>query len=484
MRTAVLLLLLATPPSFGDYMDHFVIRQDVGIHKAPYLGPAELVVLPVEISTAPPLDTDAIARFYQPDNNLGFTHYYQTASLGRYQPHVTVAPKVVYATCPLPAAQFPGCSVARGDIAAFTAGLDMIRDVVRRERDENGFDFSRLDVNGRDGQPDGWADGVMLLTNVPFGGIAFPFGYYNRGDNLAGGMGGPLIVNGVKIGHVAIAGDSDVTVLVHEFGHVLGLTDLYSESDAYAGLWLSQMGAWGYDEKIPLPDAETRFRLRWGNWHQVSGRQRVRINPVETLGEVWRLGVGDEYFLVENRGPGDFDRFLPGRGLAVFHVDRTLKQLDGQEGGFQERILNCVDCDPWHPYIGWVQADGKFGIEDNRPPDYPHMLFHPGDHLGADPGGQAPSASHRVLSSNLYSGAASQVAIDDIELNADGSFDVTLTGPKGCDETLCPAGDGCAPVTCADPKDWNAGGCAAWGGGPGLLALAALARRRRRLISS
>lgn len=481
MRTFVLTALLAATAASADYMDHFVVREDVGPHKAPYLGNAEIVIMPVEVATAPPLDLDAITRFFASDNNDGFVHYYETASLNRYHPHVTVAPKVVYATCPLPVAQFPNCNVARGDIAAFTAGIDMIRDVVRRERDENGFDFSTTDVNGHAGTKDGWSDGVMLLTNVEFGGIAFPFGYFNRGDNLNGGTGGPLIVNNTKIGHVAITGDGDFITLVHEFGHLLGLTDLYSESDAYAGLWLSQMGAWGYDSKIPLPDAESRFRLRWDEWHQVSGKQRVKIHPVETLGEVWRLGVGDEYFLIENRGPGDYDKFLPSRGLAVFHVDRTLPQLKGDEGYFQERTINCVDCDPWHPYIGWVQADGKFRIEADQKPDYPEMLFGPGDSLKADPSGIAPSKDHQVLSSNFYSGASSGIAIEDIVLNKDGSFDVTLTGPKGCDESLCADGDGCKPVTCEDPKEWNAGGCSSVGGaGWAVIAAAMMLQRRRR----
>jgi hypothetical protein len=444
-------------------MDHFVVREDVGPHKAPYLGHAELVVMPVEVSTAAPLDIAAIEHFFASDNPDGFVHYYTTASLGRYVPHVTVAPKVVYATCPLPIDQFPNCSVARGDIAAFTAGIDMIRDVVRRERDENGFDFSTTDINGHAGTKDGWSDGVLLLTNVQFG--------------------GPLIVNDTRIGHVAIVGDGDFIVLVHEFGHVLGLTDLYSESDAYAGLWLSEMGAWDYDAKIPLPDAETRFRLRWDDWHQVSGKQRVHVHPVETTGEVWRLGEGDEYFLVENRGPGAYDQFLTQRGLAVFHVDRTLPQMKGDEGYFQERIIDCVDCDPWHPYIGWVQADGKFRIEANQPPDYPNMLFGPGDSLKPDPSGMAASKDHQVLSSNFYSGASSGISISDIVLEKDGSFEVTLVAPKGCADTLCASGDGCAPVTCEDPKQWNAAGCSSAGGADWVvmivLARFALARNNR-----
>ena len=62
----------------------------------------------------------------------------------------------------------------------------MIRDVVKKSA-EAGVDFSAYDVNSRKGGPDGWADGVMLFTNVDFGGIAFPFAYFNRGDNLNGG---------------------------------------------------------------------------------------------------------------------------------------------------------------------------------------------------------------------------------------------------------------------------------------------------------
>jgi hypothetical protein len=225
------------------------------------------------------------------------------------------------------------------------------------------------------------------------------------------------------------------------------------------------MGTWGYDPNIPLPDAETRFRLRWANWHQVQGRQRVTIHPAETTGEVYRLGTGDEYFLVENRGPGDaFDRSLPERGLAVFHVDRTVK-LGGQEGQFVERILDCVNCDPWHPYIRLLQADGQFEIE------YAGRfgrgdLFGPGSFLRPDSRAIAVSELNPVNSSNFYSGAVSGLLLDDVRVLADGSIEVTLGAPETgqCDEKLCAEGDGCAPVTCGEPE--RKPGCSV---GDGLL---------------
>lgn len=472
--------LVTASLAHADYMDHFVVREDVGARKAPYLGDARVLLIPVEVEGFPPFDVAQLGAFFSPDDAGGFVRYFETASLGRYRPRVTVAPVVRYAQCPLPLDQFPGCSIARGDLAALTSGMDMMRDVVRRA-DEAGLDFSQFDVNGRRGTPDGWIDGVMLLTNVPFGGIGFPFAYFNKGSNLNGGTRGPLEVDGVKIGHFAIAGDSDHWVMVHEFGHILGLTDLYDESGKYDGLHLSFMGAWLYDPRIPLPDAETRWRLRWGNWHQVQGRQRVTIKPVETSGEVYRLGVGDEYFLIENRGPGGaFDQALPERGLAVFHVDRTIRTLKGDEGAFVERILDCVNCDPWHPYIRLVQADGRFELEKNGSFGAGDV-FTTGAFLRPDDRNVSVSVANQVNSTNLYSGAQTGFVIDDVRVNDDGSIDALLVAPDSgqCDERLCSEGEGCAPVTCGAPPA-TPSGCATSAGLLPALALLLLEERFRR----
>ncbi len=40
MRALLLGLCLAAGLARADYMDHFVMREDVGPHKAPYLGDA------------------------------------------------------------------------------------------------------------------------------------------------------------------------------------------------------------------------------------------------------------------------------------------------------------------------------------------------------------------------------------------------------------------------------------------------------------
>jgi hypothetical protein len=259
--------------------------------------------------------------------------------------------------------------------------------------------------------------------------------------------------------------------MIHEFGHLLGLTDLYDESSRYAGLYLSWMGAWSYGPEIPLPDAESRFRLRWGSWHQVQGRETLLIRPAERSGDFVRVGTGDEYFLIENRGPGRYDQDLPVRGLAVYHVDRRVK-LDGREGTFFNRLIDCVQCDPFHPYIRLQQADGRLDIELGGALQADEDLFRPGDVLEGD-------------ATSFYSGARSGFRLADLELLEDGSIRATVEGPAEgqCGESLCESGDGCQPVTCG-PQPVGPSGCAAAPGGSALAALAgagwALRRRRAR----
>src|SRR5687768_785161 len=94
---AAIAALLFASAAHADYMDHFVVREDIGLHKAPYLGPARTLVIPIQVAGHPPLDLAAIQRFFSPDDPHGFVQYYRASSLGRYQPEVELAPLVEYA---------------------------------------------------------------------------------------------------------------------------------------------------------------------------------------------------------------------------------------------------------------------------------------------------------------------------------------------------------------------------------------------------
>lgn len=166
-------------------------------------------------------------------------------------------------------------------------------------------------------------------------------------------------------------GDNANGTYIHEFGHTLGLPDLYEFSSCGAsvgwGLGVHSLMALG--NFLPTSPA-TAQGTRPGNldaWCRqflgfeqpvvVSGSGSHRLAPLTRGGtslKVWKDGQpGTEYFLIENRIQEGPDQFLPGEGLLVYHVDDTL-------------IDNCRDCDnvscldPPAPHyrVGLVQADG------------------------------------------------------------------------------------------------------------------------------
>ncbi len=91
-------------------------------------------------------------------------------------------------------------------------------------------------------------------------------------------MGGPLVLDGIKIPYVSIGGamtfpDSSVhfeTLVTEEFAKQLGLTALGyvhpSTGDLYPnwqGLHFSTMGDWDFSAKNVIPDPESRRALAW-----------------------------------------------------------------------------------------------------------------------------------------------------------------------------------------------------------------------------
>jgi hypothetical protein len=122
------------------------------------------------------------------------------------------------------------------------------------------------DVQHRESYLNG-KDGVMLLTNVPFGGIAFPFGYYNRDDNLAGGLGGPLIVDGVKISPpVSLPGShglfQPVATAENWDGGVAGACNQYGFAFSNLAVRSDYKGAWqAFDLSRVLRDPAYQLTL-------------------------------------------------------------------------------------------------------------------------------------------------------------------------------------------------------------------------------
>ncbi len=196
-----------------------------------------------------------------------------------------------------------------------------------------------------------------------------------------------------------------IGVFCHEFGHVLGLPDLYDTTDSdFAtegiGDWdLMATGVYTHRPGEPAGSspahmsAWSKIRLGWiePTW-VLQDSAGVTVPPVETSGTVFRLWTNGEdqgeYFLVENRQPIGFDAGLvrssiesgdgPAHGLLIYHVDDGIvgnenaahKQVDVEEAGGPEIGLGFPGVQNLDIHTGLSQPQSACGatpeVEGNR----------------------------------------------------------------------------------------------------------------------
>jgi immune inhibitor A len=170
----------------------------------------------------------------------------------------------------------------------------------------------------------------------------------------------PFVQNGVRVfAYCTEPEDGRAGVFCHEFGHMLGLPDLYDTTyqSEGVGVWcLMAAGSWNNGGQTPAQFcAWAKTRLGWIRPAIVRKNQSLKLAAIEddpkAVYRIWNKGrSGAEYFLVENRQLRGFDAKLPASGLLVWHVDDTQHNND-------------------HAGKYWValeQADGKNDLETGR----------------------------------------------------------------------------------------------------------------------
>jgi M6 family metalloprotease-like protein len=288
-------------------------------------------------------------------------------------------------------------------------------------------DFGLYDSDGPDGIPnsgddDGYVDACQIFHSG-LGGhdsgdasdIWAHAGYidppYETNDPRAGG--GFIVVEMYSIQPeitMNATGDdtleSCIAVVSHEYGHQLGLPDLYDGSACFGiGYWgLMGYGAFGALRTGPYHmSAWSKEQLGWVTPVIVTENMLdITIPPVEiepVVYKVWRDGMpGEEYFLLENRQNIGFDTYLPGNGLLIWHVDGTMFGAGASNG--VERALAEVGGSPAEfmgspsdieksPAEGWYhlaleQADGLNSLATRFDRPNP-SLYYPEMGDGADP---------------------------------------------------------------------------------------------------
>ena len=169
-----------------------------------------------------------------------------------------------------------------------------------------------------------------------------------------------------------------VGVFVHEFGHSLGIPDLYdTDGSSYgAGDWeVMASGSWnGVNTPGDRPahfSAHSKAVLGWVSPTQVTSDQTVTLTPViNNSNAVVQIlngipGSSGEYFLLENRIKAGFDAGLPSEGLLIWHIDES-KFTGSNTVNTQECPTNhsSTQCATNHYGLALEQADGAFDLEN------------------------------------------------------------------------------------------------------------------------
>lgn len=157
----------------------------------------------------------------------------------------------------------------------------------------------------------------------------------------------------------------------HEFGHVLGLPDLYDtdyngsggESRTPDG-WSIMSGGSGdnYGRNPVGYSLYERYALGFTKPIVIDEPGTFAMQPLDESNEGYRLNTvnPDEFFLIENRQDGKWDCNLPGHGMMVARVDSS-----------DTRIwwMNEVNVDPNHMYYELLRANyqGRDGQGDPFP---------------------------------------------------------------------------------------------------------------------
>lgn len=210
---------------------------------------------------------------------------------------------------------------------------------------------------------------------------------------------------------------TSIGVFCHEFGHTLGLPDLYDISYISSGIgnWgLMGNGAWNGNGKAPAHfGAWSKYALDslYGTFGQTidvtSNTAGITLGAASSDSVRYRIMLptitGREYFLIENRQQTGFDWALPGHGLLIWHCDDNLSGSNDLENND-------------HLRIAVEQADGLYQLESGR------SL---GDANDPYPGAGGVSEFTDLSNPNnaSYQGMTSQIAVWGIEEdNTDGSI--------------------------------------------------------------
>lgn len=223
-------------------------------------------------------------------------------------------------------------------------------------------DFSKYDLDG-----DGYLDNVFIFyagEGEASSGIedaVWPHSWDLSETDMQ------FKADGVTVDHYActnewVDGHPDgVGTFIHEFSHVMGLPDLYDT----VGDLLCTPGEWSVLDYGPYNnDGHTppnysvyeRNAMGWLEPEVIDDAASITLPELtaSNKGYIIQTPTETEFFLIENRQQTGWDKYLPGHGMLIWHVDFKQSVFDD----------NVVNNSSSHQYVEIEKANGVKSSND------------------------------------------------------------------------------------------------------------------------
>lgn len=206
-------------------------------------------------------------------------------------------------------------------------------------------DFSQYDHNG-----DGYVDSIYVIyagRGEADGGsvnTVWPHSWELSDDaRYFGKTTGAIKVDNVLVDAYGCSQElsgrtpTGIGVFVHEFGHVMGLPDLYNTSnynDETTPLDWSLMDQASYNNDTrtpPLFSSFERYSLGWIEPQEIYVSGDYELEKLSLNGKAYILTTEeneDEFFLLENRQLEGWDSYLPYHGMLIWHIEFSQRNWD------------------------------------------------------------------------------------------------------------------------------------------------------------
>lgn len=349
-----------------------------------------------------------------------------------------------------------------------------------------GVDFSLYDDD-----EDGYVDNIFVF----YSGKAEPDDEVNNADciwphawYIYSGARKDIRLDGVRLDRYACASELDlrydgkyhfaaIGTFCHEYMHTFGLMDMYDTdygNPRSAGLWTktSLMDGGNYNNNSNTPpylNAIERECLGLAEPETLAPGKHT-LEPVNKASMYYKYeGENkDEYYLFECRSNEGWDKYIAGKGMLIYHVDKSDNSVTRGKTARDTWYENLVNAYTSHQCADLVEASGK---SDSWAMDY----YAPDSELSKVffPEGAKAFGNETTPAFMFWNGSYAELGISDIKLNGSNVvfnvYDIgsTIKPPKVASVDVVTF-QNAAIVTWTADKDWEDDAYINWGKGENM----------------